>query len=144
MRNMPSEPIPSPPLNRREAIRSVIAMLGGVALAGGSGLLAALDRTAAAVEAASGHVLPGDFTAAQIALLDEIAETILPATKTPGAKAAKTGAFMALMVTDSYGPEERKTFREGMGKVERGDANGKHGVVHAGNSASAPRGARHS
>jgi hypothetical protein len=63
--------------------------------------------------------VPEDFTAAQIALLDEIAETILPATKTPGAKAAKTGAFMALMVTDSYGPDEQRVFREGMGKVER-------------------------
>ena len=31
-------------------------------------------------------------------MVDEIAETILPETSTPGAKAAKTGAFMALMV----------------------------------------------
>jgi hypothetical protein len=93
-------------------------MLGGVALTGGSGLLAAVDRAAAAIEATSGPAIPGDFTAAQIALLDEIAETILPATKTPGAKAAKTGAFMALMVTDSYGPDEQRIFREGMGKVE--------------------------
>lgn len=106
-------------LNRREAIRRVSAMLGGVALTGGSGLLAAVDRAAAAVEATSGHALPGDFTVAQIALLDEIAETILPATKTPGAKAAKTGAFMALMVTDSYGRDEQVVFREGMGKVDR-------------------------
>ena len=44
----------------------------------------------------------GAFTAADVALLDEIAETILPETSTPGAKAAKTGAFMALMVTDVY------------------------------------------
>jgi hypothetical protein len=113
---MSSEPEQSQLLDRREAIRRVSAMLGGLALAGGSGLLAAVGR---AVEAASGHAVPGDFTVAQIALLDEIAETILPATKTPGAKAAKTGAFMALMVTDSYGPDEQKIFREGMGKVEQ-------------------------
>jgi hypothetical protein len=115
---MPSEPDQLPLLNRREAIRRVSAMLGGVAFTGG-GLLAAVDRAAAAIEATSGHAVPGDFTAAQIALLDEIAETILPATKTPGAKAAKTGAFMALMVTDSYGPDERKIFREGMDKIEQ-------------------------
>ena len=53
-----------------------------------------------------------------IALLDEIAETILPATKTPGAKAAKTGAFMALMVTDCYSPAEQQVFRDGMRKVD--------------------------
>jgi hypothetical protein len=116
--SMPSEPDQLPLLNRREAIRRVSAMLGGVAFTGG-GLLAAVDRAAAAIEATSGHAVPGDFTAAQIALLDEIAETILPATKTPGAKAAKTGAFMALMVTDSYGPDERKIFREGMDKIEQ-------------------------
>jgi hypothetical protein len=56
--------------------------------------------------------------AVDIALLDEIAETILPATNTPGAKAAKTGAFMALMVTDSYSSTERKIFRDGMRKVD--------------------------
>ncbi len=116
---MSSEPEPLQLLNRREAIQRVSALLGGVALAGGSGLLAAIDRAATAVESTSGHAVPGDFTAAQIALLDEIAETILPATKTPGAKAANTGAFMALMVTDSYGPDEQKIFREGMGKVEQ-------------------------
>jgi hypothetical protein len=108
-----------PLLNRREAIHRVSVMLGGVALAVGSGLLAAVERAAAAIEATSGPAVPGDFTTAQIALLDEIAETILPATQTPGAKAAKTGAFMALMVTDSYGPDEQKIFREGMGKVEQ-------------------------
>jgi hypothetical protein len=116
---MSSEPEQVQLLNRREAIRRVSAMLGSVAFAGGSGLLAAVDRAAAAVEATSGHGMAGDFTVAQIAFLDEIAETILPATKTPGAKAAKTGAFMALMVTDSYGPDEQKIFHEGMGKVEQ-------------------------
>ncbi len=54
------------------------------------------------------------FTPDEIAYLDEIADTILPDTKTPGAKAAKTGAFMALMVTDSYGADDQKIFRDGM------------------------------
>ena len=100
-------------LNRREAIRRVSALLGGVAFAGGSGLLAAVEKPGSARVAT-----PGEFTAEQIAFLDEIAETILPATKTAGAKAAKTGAFMALMVTDAYSPAEQKIFREGMRSVE--------------------------
>jgi hypothetical protein len=58
------------------------------------------------------------FTAEDIAFLDEVAETILPQTSTPGAKAAKTGAFMALVVTDSYSPRDRKIFREGMRKLD--------------------------
>jgi hypothetical protein len=101
-------------VTRREAIRRVSALLGGVALVGGSGLLAALEK--ASDDAGSG--LPGKFTAEEIAFLDEVAETILPETRTPGAKAAKTGAFMALMVTDSYNAAEQKIFREGMRKID--------------------------
>jgi hypothetical protein len=100
-------------ISRREAIRRVSALLGGAACVGGPGLLAAYETASLPVEGAL-----GEFTAAKIAFLDEIAETILPATKTPGAKAAKTGAFMALMVTDSYSPAEQKIFHEGMRKVD--------------------------
>src|SRR3979490_2433103 len=96
-------------INRREAIRCVSAVLGGVAFVGGSRLLAAVEKASAASKGT-----PGEFSEQDVAFLDEIAETILPATKTPGAKAAKTGAFMALMVTDSYSPAEQKIFREGM------------------------------
>ena len=99
-------------VNRREAIRRVSAMLGGVALVGGTGLLTACERARVPVDGT-----PGKFSAEDIAYLDEIAETILPETKTPGARAAKTGAFMALMVTDGYSVAEQRVFREGMRKV---------------------------
>jgi hypothetical protein len=111
--NLSSDGEPVLLLNRREAIRRVSALLGGAAFVGGTGLLAAYEKASLPAEGA-----PGAFTAENIAFLDEIAETILPATKTPGAKAAKTGAFMALMVTDSYNPAEQKIFHEGMRKVD--------------------------
>jgi len=60
----------------------------------------------------------GTFTTRDIAFLDEVAETILPETKTPGAKAAQVGPFMALMVTDTYTDGEQATFRDGMRKVD--------------------------
>jgi hypothetical protein len=100
-------------INRREAIRRVSALLGGIAFVGGSSLLAAAEKARPETGAAI-----GEFSAQDIEFLDEIAETILPATKTPGAKAARTGAFMALMVTDCYGPAEQKVFREGLGNVD--------------------------
>jgi len=100
-------------IDRREAIRRVSALLGGAVFVGGSGLLAAVEKAHSAAERA-----PGTFSAQDVAYLDEIAETILPATKTPGAKAAKTGAFMALMVTDCYSPTEQKVFLDGMRKVD--------------------------
>ena len=98
-------------IDRREAIRRVSALLGGAAFIGGTNLLTACEN---APPAEKRPLTAGSFTADDIAYLDEIAETILPETKTPGAKAAKTGAFMALMVTDGYGPDEQRTFRDGM------------------------------
>lgn len=100
-------------ISRREAIRRVSALLGGVAFVGGNELLAAVENATSPAEGTTGK-----FSAQDIAYLDEIAETILPATKTPGAKAAKTGAFMALMVTDCYSPAEQMVFLDGMRKVD--------------------------
>jgi hypothetical protein len=102
-------------MDRREAIRRVALFLGGTSLVGGSALLTACERERPQTPAATAI---GEFTPADIAYLDEIAETILPETKTPGAKAAKTGAFMALMVTDSYNPKDRKIFLDGMLKLD--------------------------
>ena len=102
-------------MDRREAIKSVTALLGGVALAGGSGLLTAVERAHARASAARTQV--GAFTAQDIALLDEVADTILPETKTPGAKAAHVGAFMALMVTDTYDERNQAVFRDGMKQI---------------------------
>ncbi len=98
-------------MDRREAVKRVTVMLGGLALVGSGGLLTACAKDRA--PAAKAGV--GDFTTADIAFLDEVADTILPDTaKSPGAKAAQTGAFMALMVTDTYTPENQAVFRAGM------------------------------
>src|SRR5918911_5543669 len=102
-------------VSRREAIQRVSLILGGVALVGGSALLTACEKGRRPV-AAGEHV--GEFTPDDIAFLDEVADTILPETKTPGAKAAKTGAFMALMVTDTYDEKDQKIFRDGMRRLE--------------------------
>ena len=97
-------------IDRREAVRRVVAMLGGLTLVGGSSLMTACER-----QRPGGPRVPiGQFTVEDIDLLDEIADTILPETRTPGAKAANTGAFMALMVTDTYKPEDAQVFRDGM------------------------------
>lgn len=103
-------------LSRREAVRRVGALLGGVAFVGGGALLTACERTErpAAVAAGGAYKAVGQFSAADVALLDEIADTILPPTKTPGAKAAGTGPFMALMVTDTYTPRDQQVFRAGL------------------------------
>ena len=98
-------------ISRREAILRMSVLLGGVALIGSGALISGCKAEK------TGNV-GAPFTADDIAYLDEIADTILPTTSTPGAKAAKTGAFMALMVTDTYHEDDDKTFREGMRKLD--------------------------
>src|SRR5688572_9749325 len=92
-------------VTRREAIRRVSALFGGVALIGQGAWLtgcATAQRTAADL-----------FAESDVTLLAEIADTILPETKTPGAKAAGVGPFIAMMVADTYDSREQDLFRDG-------------------------------
>jgi hypothetical protein len=59
------------------------------------------------------------FSDADVATLDEIADTILPRTRTPGAKDAATGLFMAQFVTDCYTPKQQATFRAGLADIDK-------------------------
>lgn len=104
-------------VSRREALRHVTALLGGLALTGGTGLLAAVLPTDA--EARLALAREQGFTDTDIAWLDEVADTLLPETDTPGAKAVATGAFIALMVQDTYTTGEQAQFREGMRALEQ-------------------------
>ncbi len=58
------------------------------------------------------------FSAPQIALLDEVADTILPATGTPGAKAAGVGEFISVMVADTYTGQEQQIFFDGLDRLD--------------------------
>ena len=58
------------------------------------------------------------FTPEDVGYLDEIADTILPTTSTPGAKAAKVGQFMTVMVNDCYDETDQKIFHEGIKKLD--------------------------
>jgi hypothetical protein len=107
-------------ISRREAVRYVGLLFGGVALVGGSSLLTACERAERPAAATNGtYAKVGEFSPEEVALLDEIADTILPDTqRSPGAKAAAVGPFMALMVTDTYREREQRVFRDGMRKVD--------------------------
>lgn len=117
---MPDEFEPQFLIDRREAIRRVSAMLGGAAFIGGTTLLAACSREggrgvdSATVVSTTPEPKQTMFTAEEVAYLDEIAETILPETSTPGAKAARCGVFMAVMVQDCYEKKDQDIFRAGL------------------------------
>ncbi|MCU7549024.1 gluconate 2-dehydrogenase subunit 3 family protein [Chitinophagaceae bacterium LB-8] len=94
-------------MTRREAVEYISILLGGT-IVGANAFI-----TGCKSETGKEHA----FTEDDIAYLDEIAETILPATKTPGAKAAKVGMFMTVMVNDCYEEDQQKVFKEGMKKI---------------------------
>lgn len=96
-------------MERREVLRMIAVLTGGVMI-GGNALL-----TGCSSDARDGIM----FSKEEIAFLNEVAETILPATQSPGAKAANVGSFMALMVNDCYEPRDQKAFSEGIGKLDQ-------------------------
>jgi hypothetical protein len=101
-------------MTRREAISAVAVLLGGTVV--GSSVILSGCKNADNKAATAGY---DTFDNNEIAMLDEIGETIIPTTSTPGAKAAKIGAFMAVMVKDCYEPDNQKIFKEGLEKVQK-------------------------
>lgn len=95
-------------MDRRDLLK-MIAAATGVAMVGG-------DLWAADLKSAdAGKAL---FTQSDVAFLDEIAETILPKTSTPGAKEAGCGAVMAVMVADCYELKYQTVFFEGLKTIK--------------------------
>ena len=95
-------------MDRRDVLK-MIAAVTGMALVGGDVWAAGLKSTDA------GKAL---FNQADIAFMDEIAETILPKTTTPGAKDAACGAMMAVMVADCYELKYQTVFFEGLKTIK--------------------------
>ena len=96
---------------RREVIARVSALLGGATLVGQAAMLAGCEKQETTVTSGPGK---GIFSPTDIELLDDVAETILPATETPGARDAGVGAFIAVMVNDTYSPAEQETVLAGL------------------------------
>ena len=94
-------------MNRREALSRVALIMGGTVI-GAEAFLSGCKTT---------PKKEGLFATDDIALLDEVGETILPATTTPGAKAAQIGSFMKTIVTDCYTEDDQRAFTEGIGKL---------------------------
>lgn len=95
-------------MDRRELLKMIAAATGGVVI-GGEFFLAGCKNPEAGPAK--------EFTANDIAFFDEVAETIFPKTSTPGAKEAKVGQFMVVMVNDCYTEENQNAFREGQAAI---------------------------
>ena len=100
-------------MNRRDAITHVILLIVGTIL----GAEAFLSGCTNPPEQKLGG-MGTNFSNSDVAFLDEVAETILPKTDTPGAKDAKVGEFMTVIVRDCYTQPDQKVFLEGMQQLD--------------------------
>lgn len=97
-------------MNRREALSRVSILLGGTII-GAEAFLSGCKTTTTKTAA---------FSTENIALLDEVGETIIPTTPdSPGAKAAQIGEFMKTIVNDCYTENQQKTFTEGIDQLQK-------------------------
>ena len=100
----------APLITRRNAVKRLALVMGGAFVGAEKFLLGAT-------------LSPGEstviFSREEVALLDEIGDTIIPATSTPGAKAVGIGAFMVMMVNDCYEAPDQVSFKEGLVDLQR-------------------------
>jgi len=95
-------------MNRRELVK-IITTITGAAVVGGEFFLTGCkntDKTATRF-----------FTEKDIVFFDEVAETILPRTNTPGAKDAEVGKFMAMYSADCYDEIQLGSLKDGIKKL---------------------------
>jgi hypothetical protein len=91
-------------MHRRELLK-LIAAATGCALVGAERALAA-------------PAARPPFSTRDRAMLDEIAETIIPRTDTPGAKDAAVGAFIVRYAQACYEPAQLRILQQGIGALD--------------------------
>ncbi len=102
-------------MNRKQAIQNVALLVGGALSS--STLFALFNSCNTATN--SGTIMEGGLFSPDLQiLLDEITETILPKTTTPGAKDAKVGAFIQKMIQDCYPKKDQDLFLSGLAKFQ--------------------------
>ena len=89
------------PMNRREAVRTTTLVVGGLLLTSNGLVFSGCAREHEPAQIA-GKVLNADDQA----LIEQIADTLLPTTRSsPGAAAAHAGAEINLLLSDCYEPD---------------------------------------
>jgi hypothetical protein len=109
-------------LNRRDTLRG-LALTIGVATTGW-----AERALAAAAPAPALTWTPTALTPDQARLIDVVAELIIPATDTPGARAAGVPQFIDRALADYYDKDQAERLRAGLARMDA-DAHAAHGDV---------------
>lgn len=99
-------------MNRRDAIARVGLLFGGTVVGAEAFLSGCAKRPEETVSLLK-------FSPDAISLLDEVGETILPATpSSPGARETLIGEFMKAIVTDCYEEKDQNIFMDGIASID--------------------------
>lgn len=93
-------------MNRRDLLKMIAAATGMAVVAG--------DLLAQGLTVSDKVAVEALFSKADISLLDEVAETILPRTDTPGAKDSGAGAQMAAIISNCFDQSQRTLVKDGL------------------------------
>lgn len=104
-------------MNRRDLLKMISATTGTAMIGANAALLSGCSNNGDAPTAEK--ALRYDLSERDVELLNEVAETILPRTDTPGAKDADVGPFMARFVEACYSPEEQAVFYTAIPQIEQ-------------------------
>lgn len=96
-------------MERRELLK-MIAVLTGTAFIGGEFLLSGCNSV--------DDIRGNKWSEKNLSFLDEVGETILPATATPGAKAAQVSKTMKAVVSDCYTDRDVGIFLTATDKID--------------------------
>jgi hypothetical protein len=101
-------------MNRRDAVKTTTIIIGGV-LISSAGILSACKSDSGRESSA-----PGVLNAEDQALMEEIADTLLPTTSnSPGAKAAGVGPVINLLLSDCRKEEDQQRVIDGLKKFRQ-------------------------
>lgn len=103
-------------MDRREAIKQLAFLSGGaLSLSTVAGIMGGCTSQ----KGSNGTFSPRTLSEGQNELVSQLSERIIPATDTPGAKAANVNEFVDLMLTEWNTEEEKKFFLEGLTHVDQ-------------------------
>lgn len=105
-------------MDRRELLGTLALAVPSLAGLTPERLLAVGREAHRSVPRSPGAPVSGPFTAPQRATVDQMSELIMPATDTPGARAAGVVGFIEVIVGEYYRDEERGAFLRGLADVD--------------------------
>ncbi|OLY94704.1 hypothetical protein BUE76_06660 [Cnuella takakiae] len=98
-------------MSRRTALKQFLIVAGGVVL-----LPSCMQKGDTKAATSFKHL---KLSSGEEQLLSELAETIIPATNTPGAKDLKVDQFALRMLDDCHSPEDQQAFEKGLQAFEQ-------------------------